>query len=179
MIFAISLNKNIYTMDVVTAVNFAFYILYIASLFIIAGIDKENIKIQKSLLVFGLILSFFYMIYACILDKNYIYTYIIYLILTVILLFTNIIFIKKKTAQSYTIEILMLILYMSVFTESLFIYETIILTFILITIQMIIEKIKKNKDNGVCKLNIPIGFYLCVSNILLIIIRNFLCNWVI
>lgn len=178
MLFALSLNKNIFLIDINSIIKFVFYILYISSLFIIAGIDKENIKIQKSLLGFGLVLSFCYMIYVCIQDSSAIYTYIIYLALTIVLLLVNIIYTRNKVSENYTIGILMLVLYMSVYTESLFVYETIILTLIFIVIQMLAKKIIKNDEKS-NTLNIPIGFYLCVSNIFFIILENFLCNWVI
>lgn len=184
LLFALSLKVDMYNLSNYVIIYFAFYILYIASLFIIAGIDKENIKIQTELLVFGLILSLCYMTYVCIVNTQEIYTYIIYLILTVLLLLSDTIFYKNKLKQSYTIRILMLLLYVLVFSGSILTYYTIILTFLLISIKIIFDKIKnraRNKSviNTEDKIKIPFGFYIAVSNIIVIIINNFLSNWVI
>ena len=184
LLFALSLKMDVFNLNINMIIYFLLFILYIASLFIIAGIDKENIYIQKSLLVFGLLLSFTYMTYVCIQNKNAIYTYIIYLVLTCILLFADTLFLKKKLYQNYTIQVLMLVLYMVVFTGDILGNYTIILALGLIalelTIKVIREKAKrkivtKEKEN----IKLPIGFYLCTSNIFLVILYNFLCNWVI
>lgn len=178
LLFTISLKINIYNVSAFEIANFIFYILYISSLFIIAGIDKENINIQKSLLVFGMVLQFLYMTYVCI-NNNSVYTYIIYLILTIILLFADTIYIKHKLHQSYVIQVLMLMLYMIIFSKSTVLYLTVVMTLILIAFSIIYGKRESKKEKDREDIKIPIGFYLCISNILLIILSNFLCNWVI
>ena len=162
-------------------IYFIFYILYFASLFIIAGIDKENINIQRSLLVFAIILSFCYMTYVCIQNARIIYTYIIYLVCAVVLLIFDILFFKKHLDRSYTIGILELNLYMMVFSRPSLYYFTVVFTLIWIVVDMIILKIKeRNKGIVASKTEkIPIGFYLCVSNIFLMLVTNFLYNWVV
>lgn len=185
LLFALSLKADVYNLDTNLIIYFLLFIIYIASLFIIAGIDKEKIQIQKSLLVFGMVLAFVYMTYVCILNIEAIYTYIIYLILLIMLLISNIVFIRKKLHDSYTIEILMLILYMLIFSGAILTYITITFTLLWIAIIMLEKKINerlmrkvivKTSDNDI---KLPIGLYLCVSNIILILINNFLCNWVI
>lgn len=184
LLFALSFRANIFKIDTSMIIYFLLFILYIASLFIIAGIDKENIKIQKSLLLFGMVVAAGYMTYVCIQNMQDVYTYIIYLALTAMILIADTIFLKKKLYESYTIQILMLLLYMMVFSGSGLIYLTIALSLSLIALTMICVKIKertmrksviKAKDD----VKIPVGFYLCVSNIFLIIVSNFLCNWVV
>src|SRR5699024_3615851 len=86
LLFALSLKADVYNLDTNLIIYFLLFILYIASLFIIAGIDKERTQIQKSLLIFGMVIAFMYMTYVCIQDFEAIYTYIIYLALTIILL---------------------------------------------------------------------------------------------
>ncbi len=185
LLFALSLKADVYNLDTNLIIYFLLFILYIASLFIIAGIDKERTQIQKSLLIFGMVIAFMYMTYVCIQDFEAIYTYIIYLALTIILLIANIIFVRKKLHDSYTIQILMLILYMLIFSGTFVMYMTITISLFMIAIVTLMKELKerarkkvvsKVKENEV---KIPIGFYLCVSNILLILINNFLCNWVI
>ena len=79
----------------------------------------------------------------------------------------------------------MLILYMLIFSGTFVMYMTITISLFMIAIVTLMKELKerarkkvvsKVKENEV---KIPIGFYLCVSNILLILINNFLCNWVI
>ena len=184
LLFALSLKLEVLNLNTELIIEFLFFILYIASLFIIAGIDKEKVQIQKALLVFGMGLSFVYMTYVCIQNSQYIYTYIIYLVLTCILLFADTLFLKKKLYQNYTIQVLMLVLYMVVFTGDILGNYTIILALGLIALELTIKAIRekakrkivtKEKEN----IKLPIGFYLCTSNIFLVILYNFLCNWVI
>ena len=183
LLFALSLNADVYNLNADLMIYFILFILYIASLFIIAGIDKEKIQIQNSLLIFGMFIAFMYMTYVCIHNDQAIYTYIMYLILTIIVLTINIVYIKKKLHDSYTIQVLMLILYMLVFSGATLMYTTIIITLLGIAIGMLVIKLKEHsKSKSIIKDNdikIPIGFYLCVSNIILILINNFLYNWVI
>lgn len=184
LLFALSLKLEVLNLNTGLIIEFLLFILYIASLFIIAGIDKEKIQIQKALLIFGMGLSFVYMIYVCIQNNQAIYTYIIYLILTIILLGIDTLYLRKKLIENYPIKVAMLVLYMLIFSGAQVTYATIIITLLSIAIIFLINLIRKrakrkvviqtNKDN----LNIPIGFYLCVSNILLILICNFLSNWV-
>lgn len=185
LLFALSLKLDVYNLDADLMIYFLLFILYIASLFIIAGIDKEKIQIQNSLLIFGMVIAFIYMIYVCIHNDQAIYTYIIYLVLTIILLTVNIAYIRKKLHDSYTIQVLMLILYMLVFSGNIIIYTTIIITLLGISVGLLVKKIEeisKRKVVSIIKdddIKIPIGFYLCISNITLILINNFLSNWVV
>ena len=180
LLFALSLNEKMYLLSIDKMIYLFFYVLYISSIFIIAGIDKENVKIQKSMLVFGFFLSICYMTYVCIKDYSYIYTYIIYLMAVAILLLVNAIFTKKKLYDSYAIYNLMLILYMLVFTDSILVYLSIIIAVLWVAFEMLITKIIKYRYKIKKTINIKqtIGFYLCVSNIILIILGNFVCNWV-
>lgn len=185
LLFALSIKLDVLNLNTSVIIYFLLFILYIASLFIIAGIDKENISIQKALLVFGIVLSFAYMTYVCIQNSEAIYTYIIYLTLIILLLAADTLFIKKKLKASYLIENLMLVLYMVIFSEPFITYLTIAMALGWMGAEGFIKRIRekakskvvtKVKDN---EIKIPIGFHLCVSNILLIIVYNFLCNWVI
>lgn len=184
LLFALSIKLDVLSLNTNLIIYFLLFILYIASLFIIAGIDKENISIQKSLLVFGIALSFAYMTYVCIQNSEAIYTYIIYLTLIIILLAADTIFIKKRLRASYLIENLMLILYMVIFSEPFITYLTIAMTLVWIGAKSFIKRLREKAKEKVItrkknnEIVIPIGFHLCVSNILLVIVYNFLCNWV-
>ena len=179
LLFALIFNAGVIITNTNMMIYFLLYILYIASLFIIAGIDKENISIQRSVLVFGLILSFCYMTYVYILTAGTIYTYIIYLVLMILILIADVLFLKKHMHYSYTIEILGLCLYMIIFSGTTIAYLTVILTLGLIAMQILVMEIKERAKKEVTikvkeDLKIPVGFYLSVSNILLLLVCNFL-----
>ena len=137
LLYAISLKLNLLDISIDSVINCSMFLLYIASLFIIAGIDKENIKVQRSLLVFGLVLSSCYMTYVCIHDRQSIYTYIIYLLITIALLILDSVFTKRELKQNYTIGCLMLLLYMIVFSGSRLTYITITLTILLLSVDLV------------------------------------------
>ena len=71
VLFALSLNLDILHTDMNTWIYFIFGILYLASLFIIAGIDKDRTYIQKSVLLFGFIIQTIYIIYLYIVENNF------------------------------------------------------------------------------------------------------------
>ena len=174
LLFALSIKLHLFIMNTNMIIYFFLYILYIASLFIIAGIDKENIQIQKSVLLYGMIISFIYMTYVCIQNSSAIHTYIIYLVSIIIVLTFDIIYLKIFLRQSYIIELMMLSLYMIMFSGTFKFYITLAITLIWLIIELLWKKIR-----GKEKKNIPVGFHLCVSNILVIIILNLLSSWVI
>lgn len=180
VLVALLFNVNAMVANSKLIIYFLLYILYISSLFIIAGIDKENITIQRSLLVFGLILSLCYMTYVYILNDSVIYTYIIYLVCMILILIADIFSLKKYLERSYTVGILALSLYIMIFSGPTISYLSIILTLIIIVVNMLFIDIKERGKKKVTiksreNIKIPIGFYLCVSNIVLLIVCNFLC----
>ena len=80
VLFAMSIKLNILTSPVSSLVYFIFGLLYIATLFIIAGIDKEKIKIEKSVLLFGYVVEALYIVYLYVVEKDpNVYKYVIYL----------------------------------------------------------------------------------------------------
>ena len=167
LLYAISLKRSVIEINIV---NMFFSYIYIAILFIIAGIDKENNNIEKNVLIFGFAIEIMYIIYECILHNIDIYRYVMYLTFMVILLMSSIIILKKNKRQKYLIEILFLSLYMIAFCGSVIYVLSIILTLLSIAFYRINKKEQKN-------LKISIGFFMCISNILIVIITNFICNY--
>ena len=175
VLFAMSLKLNILQTETNTWIYFIFGLLYLASLFIIAGIDKEKIQIQKSVLLFGFVVQ---AMYLYIVEKNTnIYRYVIYLTIICILMLVDIFILRKKTKNSYTTEILLLCMLLLGFTYEINTILSIIFTLLCISFQLILKKIKEGKNKTVKKENqtakIPIAFYLCVSNIICLILSNF------
>ena len=77
---------SIFNLDIKTLVDIAFLVLYLSAIVIIAGIDLEKRKIEKSVIYYALGILVFYIIYLCIVDTPNIYRYIMYLATTLILL---------------------------------------------------------------------------------------------
>ena len=82
--FAIIYKASIFNTN--SIINLVFLLLYISILFIICGIDKENIKVEKSVLLYGFFIESLYMIYQYTLGIVNVYQYVIYIILFIILL---------------------------------------------------------------------------------------------
>jgi len=175
VLFAMSLKIDIYNLDLNNLIYFLFGVLYMVSLFIIAGIDKEKINIQKSVLMYGLFVIFAYIVYLYILKIN-IYRYVIYLFVMLLLILTETIYLKNRAQTNYTLQILTLCTYIGIFTGEINVLLTIILSIVSIGIKEIMEalsKTKKQKIVGNIKTEkLPIGFYLSVSNIIVIIAMN-------
>lgn len=169
LLYALSFKFNFVYFNVYKLINFAFGILYFVSLFIIAGIDKEKIKIQNALLIYNFVLSIGYIIYVCTQNLESVYSYGIYLFAMLICIITDAILIHKNKTNNYLLELIALVTYMMIFNSLMEIILTILLTTIILIINYIIRKINKNKVN-----KNPIGFYLCISNIVIVIAINFI-----
>ena len=174
LLFAMSLKINLYNLDLSKLIYLVFGILFISTLFIIGGIEKENHSISNSVLLFGLILETIYIIYLYIL-KISIYKYAIYLFLILILEIVNIIVLKRKGKECYPAQNLILCSYIAIFIREELVIVSIIFTLLLVAIkEMIIgKKTKKNiveTEKGI----VPIGFYLCYLNIIMLILQNYI-----
>lgn len=165
ILFALSLRINIYNLELNKLVYLGAGMLYLATLFIISGIEKENHYISIPVLLFGLIIQVLYIIYLYIIGIS-IYKYIIYLLLITILLFINNL-LKKNNKQNYTIQIVALCFYFTIFEKEEMVILSIIATILLVIIKQIIIHNKTQKKE-------PIGFYLCIFNIIALIMQNFI-----
>ena len=177
--FALSVKFSLLNLNTQTIVYVVVGALYIATLFIIAGIDKEKIKIEKPVLLFGFICVSMYMIYLYILEQDTnVYRYVIYLMLACLLLLFSIVYLRKKGQDSYPIDVLILSMLMVLFTYEAVYIITVITTLIAVAIQLLIYKTKEKNCKTVKKTkkenaNIPIGFYMCVANIIVLLASNF------
>lgn len=181
LLFAISIKLNIFSIfNKQVLVYLIFGILYIATMFIIAGIDKERIEISKPVLLFGFICVTIYMIYLYIVEGNAsMYRYVIYLMLACLLILFSIVYLRKKGKDSYTIDVLTLSMLMILFTyEAVYIY-TVIITLLAIAVQLLIGKLQHRKTKAVKNVKsenskIPIGFYMCIANLIILLVTNFI-----
>ena len=167
LLFYISLKIDIFTLDINKYICLAFGIFYMSTLFIIAGIEKEKHFIPNSVLIFGLILQAIYIIYLYIIHSS-IYKYVIYFVLMFAFILMNMTLQKKEKQQSYILQILSLIMFLLIATNEKLVIIGILTSLLLAIIeQMIKNKYTKDKE-------LTIGFYLCTTNIILLIFQNFL-----
>ena len=178
-LFAISIKLSLFTINQSILIYFIVGLLYIAILFLIAGIDKEKIRIEKPVLLFGFICVSLYMIYLYIVENNAsMYRYVIYLILACLLTLFSIVYLRRKGKDSYTIDVLLLSMLMVLYTyETVYIF-TVITTLIAVAIQILLYKLKIKKkktvkSESIKEAKIPIGFYMCTANIIFLIATNF------
>lgn len=152
LLFAMSLNINIELIEKSKIIYLIFGILYLVGMIIIAGIDKENIKISKPILVYEIVILSAYMIYLYIVENANIYRYVIYLLAMLILFAIDTLKLKKYSVNNYKIEIIILAVIQAVFTYSYGFIITAIITLLAIAFYNIINKMlnkskQKNKIN--------------------------------
>ena len=144
--------------------------LYLCYIFLMSGIDKENREISKSVNAFGIIISILYMIYLCTLENASIYRYGIYLIFYIIIIILDNITLKRHAKNSYLNGLLISIIIMAIFTSEYIAMNTVIYTSLIITIYMLLYKLKnlknrKKKAEKEVSKKLCIGFYLGIANI--------------
>ncbi len=172
LLFAISINISLAHIEISKLVYLIFGILYISGLIIIAGIDKENRKISKGILTYEIVVLSIYMIYLYIVEKTNIYRYVIYLFVILILLLIDTIKLRKLKVDSYLVQTIILCIVQAIFTYSYGFVITTAMVLFTIVIELVIRKIFKKDKQYLEKL--PIAYYLCITNIISIIIINIL-----
>jgi len=143
LLFVISTGFDIYNINIKNIIEILFNIIFITTLVLIAGIDKEHNKLQKSVIKFGLILE---IIFLCF-NFNF-----IRLIFTILLL--AIIILNNK--EKYELDVLCLILYTAFFLP----LDLLLINFIALFILLFLTK--KNSL-----------FYYSIITILTLIIYNY------
>lgn len=181
VLFAFSLHINFQEIEISKIIYVILGFLYLSSLFILAGIEKEHHKIQKSVLMYGVIVSIGYMVYSYTLKQANVYEYIIYLIMMILLLWLDTKTLKKKLSYNYIMQILILVVYMIIFSGSYYAIMTVLLTIFAIGIKNSIVMIKHHNKTKKQKkeTKTPIVFFMCISNIIVIIVNNIVINYLI
>ena len=179
VVLAIALKINIYTINIPIAIIYGITILYITAIILIAGIDKEYRKIDKRVLAYGIIISIIYMIYLYTIDPTSRYRYAIYLALYIILLSLDTFFLRRYAKDSYIINILILLNMILIVTEVEIFIMTVIMSAMAILIYILLRKtLQKNVGNKKLKFEeIPIGFYIGASNIIVLFMMTFITNY--
>lgn len=179
ILFAIPLKNSILMLNFSYILYFITGILYITGIFIIAGIDKEKQEIRNEVILYIVIVETLYIIYLYILQSVNVYRYVMYLLAIILLVVVNNIYLNKNAKNSYTISTLILIMEMCIFTYELNTIMTIILTLLVIAIIKLLsnltsKKFIKNDNKDENKKAIPMAYYLCICNLIVLIITNFI-----
>ncbi len=179
---AILMKFNFNTLSVTSIAQFCFIILYITYIILMAGIDKENRKIDKLVSIYGIVISIMYMLYLCIVEQANIYRYGIYLTFYIIVLILDTITLKKYAKNSYVTGILLNLITMVIFTGEYITQNAIIFTLLAIFFYLLMEKIKlrkrkSKKTDGIINNSLSIGFFLGIFNILMLILVLFVTNY--
>lgn len=157
-----------------------FSFIYIGILMVIAAIDKKEHSVKKGALLIGFIMESIYMLYCYIMKDISLYVNLAYLLLLFILLMIDTILLRKKGKSNYTIQILMLAMYMILFTQEKIFLITVIFTLLICAVYLLIKKLMKKrmkyKKYKKEEVGLPIGFYLCITNIICFIFIN-LIGW--
>lgn len=175
VVFGKMLEIDINNLHLSSIIMYVLTILYITTLTIIAGIDQEYIEIEKKLTTIGIIISIIYIIYLYVIDPSSIYFNIICLGIYLILLTVDTIFLRRYAKNSYTIGILMLLNIILIFSEKDILAYTIIMASVEILIYILILKMKQKKSgNKKVKINeIPVGYFISASNIIILLMLAF------
>ncbi len=171
VLFAISICNILKSIEIL--VYLILGLLYITGLIIISGIDKEKGLINEGVLLYELLVISAYIIYLYILGNVNIYRYVIYLFIILALLINDTLYLKRKLKNNYAIQIALLSIIMACFSGSINFVVTAIITIFAVAIRNILYKFTKEKNKKV-----PIAYFLCISNIIVLIIAN-IFYWVV
>lgn len=179
VILAKALKLDVYHLNLSSIIVFAFTVLYLTAIILISGIDKEYRKIDKRVLAYGIIISIIYMIYLYTIDATSIYRYAIYLVIYMVFLSIDTFLLRRYAKDSYIVNIIMLLNLMLIFTEIEILTYTLIMTVMAVLIYILIIKITQKKTiNKKFNLNeIPIGFFLGASNIIVLFMITFIGSY--
>ena len=181
VLFANTLNLHINFFDISIFIIYIFSMLYISTLVLIAGIDRGYSKIDKKILAFGIISSILYMLYLCIVDLTSIHLSIIYFAIYMILLVIDSFLLRHYAKDSYIVNLLMVFAIILVFTDLKTLTYTIIMAFTAVIIQILLLYANKKKNgNKKVKINeIPVGFFVTASNIIVLFMVKIFENYLI
>ncbi len=174
----LSLKVTWKTMNTLTLIEYLYYMIFVITLVLIAGIDKKVKRIYKQIIFVGAIVGFIHILYLYRINNLGVYSIFKYLMyFAVICILTVIVNKKQYFKYSYLLEIMMLCMYMNMFVISEVFLVTIALTMISLIVGVIVQKQKNKIDKSDIlaerntNIELPIGMYLCISNIIAILIQ--------
>ena len=159
------------TMSISLLMEYLFMIIYIITLFIIAGVDKKCKKVYRPILFVGIIIGFIHVGYLYINNNVTLFNVHKYISFFVIICILSMIAYKNTFVEyKYLLELLCLCIYINMFVISEAFLITSVLTMIFLVLNVAIKKYKMKIDkNSVIaenniKLDIPIAYANCTSH---------------
>lgn len=173
VLLAISL-KITYLSSLKEWIVFFLNILFLVSLFITAGIDKEHHKIIDGVMLYGFIIGLFKLIYNIVYDYPILSQTVSFVVCILLWFVMHFALSKTKaTEYNYIQDLLLLFAIIGLFADYIFLLEIVIITITLSLIHLIVSKIKNKQEK------IPVGFLVAFSYVILIvaniIINNLRC----
>ena len=186
LLFAIgffSLGINIYALDISKIIKIIEFFCICITLLLIGNIDKKSHRISKKALLFGIVTeALIYLYYYCnneMLKSDY-YRYILYLVMAIALFVLDIVYQKRIAENSYIIEIILLLTYIITSIEYELFICVLVNTIILSLFNLLFNRVDYIKNDStdilqeVEKKKISVGFWICISTIIICIVENFL-----
>lgn len=181
ILLANTLKIDINNLDISNIVIYFFAMLYVSTLVVIGGIDKNYSKIIKKVLAFGVASSIVYMIYIFTIDVSSVYVNVIYLLIYVVLLVVDAVLLRKFAKDSYILNLLILLSIIVVYSNFKILAYTLIMTIVAILFYLAILK-SQQKKNGNRKIKIseiPVGFFVASSNIIILFMIKVFENYLV
>lgn len=181
VILANILNINIHEIDLVKPIIYVFAMLYISALVLIAGIDKNYSKIEKRVLAFGIISSIVYMLYLCAVDLTNLNLCATYFAIYMIFLVIDSFMLRRYAKDSYIVNILLVLTMILTFTDLRILIYTVTMALIASSLYAVLIKHQQKKTtNQKIKISqIPVGFFIGASNIIVLFIVRVFENYMI
>ena len=162
-------------------INFLYLAMYMTTFMIIAVIDKDEKVIYRKVILFGTLVATGYLFYMYIMKNigmNYVYKYSIYIISILILYYIN-----NTKKDNYIIDLIILIEYMQLFFTTEDTIITVLITIFVSLLMVVLQKSKPVDKSNILeeyekdKIELPIAFYLGISNIIALIIQVGVMYW--
>lgn len=174
----ISLKVTWKNMNILTLIEYLYLMIFVVTLVLIAGIDKKKKRVNKPIIFVGCATGFVHVLYLYLINNVGIYSVYKYIIYFIAVFVLSVITSKNHYFKySYLLEILMICIYMNMFVISEVFLITTVLTMISLVVSIIVKKQKNKIDNSDIlaeknvNLDIPIAMYLCISNIVAMLIQ--------
>lgn len=174
-------NINMYQFEISNFIIYIFAMIYISALVLIAGIDRGYSKIEKKTLAFGIVASILYMLYLCIVDLASVHLSVIYMAIYMILLVIDSFLLRKFAKDSYIVNLLMVFVMILVFTDLKILTYTLVMVLIAVGVYILLINLQKKKNgNKKIKINeIPVGFFVAASNVIILFMVKIFENYLI
>lgn len=161
LLFFLSFDIDLYNFMISDMVVFLFITIFLTTLIILAGIDKENRKIENSIIFFEIIVSAIYVIYMYTLNINVLYDVIIILAATVFFAINK--YFIKSDENKYIMNFIILIMLTKIFVNPYILLFSVVLA--------VLTGVFHSRA---VKTEIPLAFYYTIYFVSIFIGSNFL-----